>query len=101
MGFRRSGTQARLLAILEISAISDRAVIFVAYPAQYRASGVITFVCSDDVVFQKDLGLGLIFIVGRIDGKSSMTASAAETAHQKPASAVTLRNELERRRQRE
>jgi hypothetical protein len=44
-----------------------------------------TFVSSDDVVFQKDLGLGLIFIVGRIDEKSSLTASAAETAHQKPA----------------
>jgi hypothetical protein len=73
--------QAGLLASLEISAISDRAVIFVAYPAQYP-SGVMTFVSSDDVVFQKDLGPVLIFIVGRIDERSSMTASAAETAHQ-------------------
>jgi len=85
MGFRRSGTASMALAILEISAISDRAVVFVAYPAQYRASGVMTFVRSDDVVFQKDLGLGLIFIVGRIDAKSSMTAAAAETAQQESA----------------
>jgi hypothetical protein len=81
-GSARVERQAGLLAILEISAISDRAVIFVAYPAQYRSSGVMTFVSSDDVVFQKDLGPVLIFIVGRIDERSSMTASAAETAHQ-------------------
>jgi hypothetical protein len=37
--------------------ISEGAVVFVAYPAQYRSSGVMTFVVtSDDVVFQKDLG---------------------------------------------
>jgi len=37
--------------------IADRAVLFVAYPAKYRSSGVMTFVVtSDDTVFQKDLG---------------------------------------------
>jgi len=37
--------------------IADRAVLFVAYPANYRSSGVMTFVVSsDDIVFQKDLG---------------------------------------------
>ena len=37
--------------------IADRAVLFVAYPAKYRSSGVMTFVVtSDDSVFQKDLG---------------------------------------------
>jgi hypothetical protein len=35
----------------------DGAVVFVAYPAQYRSSGVMTFVVTaDDVVFEKDLG---------------------------------------------
>jgi hypothetical protein len=39
------------------SEIADGAVVFVAYPAQYRSSGVMTFVItSDDVVFEKDLG---------------------------------------------
>lgn len=39
------------------TSISEGAVVFVAYPAQYRSSGVMTFVVtSDDVVFQKDLG---------------------------------------------
>jgi hypothetical protein len=38
--------------------IQDGAVLFVAYPVKYRFSGVMTFVVtSDDVVFQKDLGL--------------------------------------------
>ena len=37
--------------------IADGAVVFVAYPAQYRSSGVMTFVVTaDDVVFEKDLG---------------------------------------------
>jgi hypothetical protein len=37
--------------------IVDGAVVFVAYPAQYRSSGVMTFaVTSDDVIFEKDLG---------------------------------------------
>jgi hypothetical protein len=37
--------------------VADGAVVFVAYPAQYRSSGVMTFVItSDDVVFEKDLG---------------------------------------------
>jgi Protein of unknown function (DUF2950) len=37
--------------------IQDGAVLFVAYPAKYRLSGVMTFVItSDDIAFQKDLG---------------------------------------------
>ena len=37
--------------------IVDGDVIFVAYPVEYRSSGVMTFVItSDDVVFEKDLG---------------------------------------------
>jgi len=37
--------------------IADGNVVFVAYPEQYRSSGVMTFiVTSDDVVFEKDLG---------------------------------------------
>lgn len=37
--------------------IDDGAVLFVAYPVEYRLFGVMTFVVtSDDVVFQKDLG---------------------------------------------
>jgi hypothetical protein len=39
------------------SDIADGAVVFVAYPAQYRYSGVMTFVVTaDDVIFEKDLG---------------------------------------------
>jgi len=39
------------------SEVADGAVVFVAYPAQYRSSGVMTFVItSDDVVFERDLG---------------------------------------------
>lgn len=37
--------------------IEDGAVVFVAYPAEYRSSGVMTFiVTSDNVIFEKDLG---------------------------------------------
>ena len=37
--------------------IADGVVAFVGYPAEYRASGVMTFVItSDNVVFEKDLG---------------------------------------------
>ena len=37
--------------------IADGNVVFVAYPAEYRSSGVMTFVVtSDNVVFEKDLG---------------------------------------------
>ncbi|HXM99191.1 MAG TPA: DUF2950 family protein [Candidatus Dormibacteraeota bacterium] len=37
--------------------IEDGAVLFVAYPAGYRSSGVMTFiVTSDNVIFEKDLG---------------------------------------------
>ena len=37
--------------------IADGNVVFVAYPVQYRSSGVMTFVITaDDAVFQKDLG---------------------------------------------
>jgi hypothetical protein len=39
------------------SDIADGAVVFVAYPAEYRSSGVMTFaVTADDVVFENDLG---------------------------------------------
>jgi hypothetical protein len=34
-----------------------RGVAFVAYPAEYRNSGVMTFIVNqDDIVYQKDLG---------------------------------------------
>jgi hypothetical protein len=50
------------------SDIVDGAVVFVAYPAQYRSSGVMTFVVtSDDVVFQKDLGPNTARLANAID----------------------------------
>ena len=41
---------------------NDRGFAFVAYPAEYRSSGVMTFIVTEDgVVYQKDLGrLGAI-----------------------------------------
>ena len=45
------------LRVSDDADIDDGAVLFVAYPAKYRSSGVMTFVVtSDDIVFQKDLG---------------------------------------------
>jgi hypothetical protein len=41
----------------------------------FHSSGVMTFVSSDDVVFQKDLGLGLIFIVGHVRCTSAYLVS--------------------------
>jgi hypothetical protein len=37
--------------------VLTRGVAFVAYPAEYRNSGVMTFIVNqDDVVYEKDLG---------------------------------------------
>jgi Protein of unknown function (DUF2950)/Protein of unknown function (DUF2934) len=45
------------LRVSDDADITAGAVLFVAYPVNYRFSGVMTFVItSDDLVFQKDLG---------------------------------------------
>jgi Protein of unknown function (DUF2950) len=47
-----SGTGARL----GTSAKKAEGLSVIAYPAKYRSSGVMTFIISNDVVYQKDLG---------------------------------------------
>jgi hypothetical protein len=47
------------------------ATLVVAYPAEYRSSGVMTFVLSGDTVFQKDLGPQTVTTAEKIQGKPS------------------------------
>jgi hypothetical protein len=48
---------------------AGKAASFVAYPAEYRSSGVMTFVVGhDDVVYERDLGSATVRVAGRMSG---------------------------------
>jgi Protein of unknown function (DUF2950) len=47
------------------SANGNTGYVFIAYPAEYRSSGVMTFVVTeDDVVCEKDLGAKIASLAG-------------------------------------
>jgi len=56
-GVRLHGYYFRVLAASAASGTRRGGFVVIAYPAEYRASGVMTFVVTDnDVVYEKDLG---------------------------------------------
>ena len=55
--FARAGTVETVKVMRDMATGRARGFAFVAYPAEYRSSGVMTFIVNQDgLVYEKDLG---------------------------------------------